>query len=51
MDNPQELRELAEWYRGWAIVGNDEERPARLQFADYLARRAKEAEAEQAHRP
>ena len=44
LEQPHELRELAQWYRGWAEVGNDADRAWRFGFADYLEKRANELE-------
>jgi hypothetical protein len=40
VDDPRELRKLAEWYRTFAEVGRSEHRDARLNWAAYLERRA-----------
>jgi hypothetical protein len=45
LDEQHKLRKLAEWYRGWAAVGNDEDRPSRIRHAEYLERRADHIEA------
>ena len=42
MEDPRELRKLAEWYRAFAEVGRIEERESRLKLAEYLERRAAE---------
>ena len=44
MEQPHELRELANWYRGWANFGRDEDRAWRGGFADYLEKLAGEIE-------
>ena len=44
MEDPQELRKLAEWYRAFAEVGDQSLRQSRLDFADYLELRADELE-------
>ena len=44
LDNPRELREMAEWYRGMAEVGHTDARAWRIGFADYLDKRAAEIE-------
>ena len=44
MEDPRELRKLAEWYRAFAEVGRIEERESRLKLAEYLERRAAELE-------
>ena len=44
MDDPNELRKLAEWYRAFAKVGSADQREHRLEFGDYLERRAQELE-------
>ena len=44
MQQPQELRKLADWYRGFAKVGHDEDRAWRVSFAEYLEKRADEIE-------
>ncbi len=36
MEDAEELRRLAEWYRAFAEVGHPDERPWRLKFADSL---------------
>ncbi len=43
-ERADQLRRLAEWYRGWAIVGNGSEREWRLGFADHLDRKALDCE-------
>ncbi len=45
MRRSDQLRDLAEWYRGWAKAGRDEDRAWRLGFADYLEKLATEADA------
>ena len=41
----ERLRALAEWYRGWALVANDEaDRAARLGLAKYIDAQARGAE-------
>ena len=44
MDDPAELRKLAEWYRAFAEVGHTDEREGRLLIAEYLERKAKDLE-------
>jgi len=44
LDTPEDLRKLAEWYRGMAEIGNSNESGWRRRFADYLDRRACELE-------
>lgn len=44
MEDPCELRKLAEWYRAFAAVGDAAARDERLKFADYLESRAEELE-------
>jgi hypothetical protein len=36
MENPQTLRDLAEWYRNFAEVGRTDQREARLKMAEHL---------------
>ncbi|GEM_PF-5480898 len=43
-NNPEGLRDLAEWYRALANVGCTGDRAGRLKFADYLDRVADEIE-------
>jgi hypothetical protein len=43
-DQPEELRELAEWYRVWAELGNARERVWRRSMVDFLEKRASEIE-------
>jgi hypothetical protein len=45
LENPHELREMAEWYRGMAEVGHTDSRESRLFFAEHLERRANDIEA------
>jgi hypothetical protein len=45
LENPQELREMAKRYRSMADVGQTVSRVWRLEFADYLERRADAIEA------
>jgi len=42
MQQPRELRKLADWYRGFAKVGHDEGRAWRVSFAEYLEKLADE---------
>ena len=51
MDDAQELRKLAEWYRAFAEVGHSAARRDRLKFAEYLERIAKELEKRAADDP
>ena len=51
LEDPQELRKLAEWYRAFAEVGDRAMRQSRLDFADYLERRADEFERRAADDP
>jgi hypothetical protein len=51
LDDPQELRKLAEWYRAFAEVGNSASRRDRLELAEYLERRANELEKQAADDP
>ena len=44
MQQPQELRKSADWYRGFAKVGHDEDRAWRNSFAEYLEKLADEIE-------
>ena len=44
MEDPHNLRKLAEWYRSMAEIGHSDDRVWRISFADYLERRAREAE-------
>jgi hypothetical protein len=45
LEKPEDLRKLAEWYRGMAGVGHSDDCGWRLRFADYLERRASDMEA------
>jgi hypothetical protein len=40
LEDARELRKLAEWYRAFAEVGNSAARRSRLEFAEFLERRA-----------
>ena len=40
VDDPKELRKLAEWYRAFAKVGSADRRADRLKMAEYLDRKA-----------
>ncbi|HTT82933.1 MAG TPA: hypothetical protein VMF67_05600 [Rhizomicrobium sp.] len=44
MERPQQLRKLADWYRGFAEAGRDEDRAWRIGFAEYLEKVAAEIE-------
>ena len=44
MEDPAELRKLAEWYRDFAEVGRADQRESRMKFAEYLERTAEELE-------
>jgi hypothetical protein len=44
MEDPAELRKLAEWYRAFAEVGRADQRESRLKFADYLEQTAEDLE-------
>jgi len=44
MENPHDLRKLAAWYHRMAEIGHSDDRAWRMSFADYLERRAREAE-------
>ena len=44
MENPGDLRKLAEWYRSMAEVGHSDDCGWRKRFADYLERRAADLE-------
>ena len=44
MEQPRDLRELANWYRNWAELGNKADRGWREGFAAYLERRAADIE-------
>lgn len=44
MEQPQELRELAIWYRSRAELGSEADRDWRAGFAEYLEKRAAEIE-------
>ena len=44
MDDPAELRKLAEWYRAFAAVGSADQREGRLRMAEHLEHRAEELE-------
>ncbi len=44
MEDPAELRKLAEWYRAFAVVGCTDEHDSRLKFAEYLERTAEDLE-------
>ena len=44
MDDPAELRKLAEWYRAFAAVGAADQRETRLRLAEHLEQRAGELE-------
>jgi len=44
MEHPQELRELASWYRNRAELGNHADRDWRAGFAQYLEKHAAEIE-------
>jgi hypothetical protein len=44
MDDPNELRKLAEWYRAFAKIGSADQREGRLKLAEYLERKAEELE-------
>ena len=49
MEKPDDLRKLAEWYRGMAEVGHTDDCGWRKRFAAYLDKRASELE-EHPHR-
>jgi hypothetical protein len=49
MQQPDELRKMAEWYRGYAAVGRDEDRQWRIGFAKYLEKLAADIEQVQKH--
>jgi hypothetical protein len=52
MEDPQELRKLAEWYRAFAeVAGSTAARLDRLKFAEYLERRAADLERQAADDP
>lgn len=40
MEEPEDLRKLAEWYRRMAEIGHSDECGWRQRFAEYLERRA-----------
>jgi hypothetical protein len=44
VEQPQELRELAIWYRSRAELGSEADRDWRAGFAEYLEKRAAEIE-------
>lgn len=45
MEDARELRKLADWYRAFAeLAGSETARRDRLQFAEFLERRAAELE-------
>jgi hypothetical protein len=44
MEKPDDLRKLAEWYRGMAEVGHSEDCSWRKRLAEYLEKRAHELE-------
>jgi len=44
VEDAQELRRLAAWYRAFAAVGAADRREDRLRMAEYLERRADELE-------
>jgi hypothetical protein len=44
MERPEDLKELAAWYRRMAEVGHSDEANSRGRLADYLERRAIELE-------
>jgi hypothetical protein len=44
LGDAQEIRKLAEWYRAFAEVGNSAARRSRLEFAEFLERRANDLE-------
>jgi hypothetical protein len=44
LEDPRELRKLAEWYRAFAEVGLSEHREGRLKLAEYFDRKANELE-------
>lgn len=44
MEKPEDLRNLAAWYRRMAEIGHSGESQWRTSFADYLERRARELE-------
>jgi hypothetical protein len=44
VEKPEDLRNLAEWYRSMAEVGHSDDCGWRQRFADYLERRAAEME-------
>ena len=44
MEDPRDLRRLAEWYRRMGEIGHTDDRAWRVSFADYLERRAREIE-------
>ena len=44
MEKPDDLRKLAEWYRGMAEVGHTDDCGWRKRFAAYLDKRASELE-------
>jgi hypothetical protein len=41
---PDDLREMAKWYRDWAKAGTDTERKWRLDFADQVEKLAADLE-------
>jgi len=47
MDDIEELRKLAEWYRAFAEVGASDQRENRLRMAEFLERRAADLERKQ----
>ena len=51
MDDPSELRKLAEWYRSFAKVGSADQREGRLKLAEHLERKAAELEGRAAKDP
>jgi hypothetical protein len=44
VEKPEDLRRLAEWYRGMADIGHTGDCSSRRRFADYLERRAADLE-------
>jgi hypothetical protein len=51
MDDPSELRKLAEWYRTFAKVGSADQREGRFELAEHLERKAAELERRAANDP
>jgi len=49
VEKPEDLRNLAEWYRSMADIGHTDDCGSRRRLADYLERRA--ADLEQARVP